>query len=162
MADHRAGQVGVEVERHPDGHRGPDHLAHGVEQVALAVLEPLGHHRPVQVEQHAVQAPGRAEVGEQPRPDLGVDGGRHAPGGRRGGRHRGQQRHAVRGGGGEHPAEAGAGAAVGLEDLAAPAQVPRLELAPAGRQRAERVRLVREHRDEDAHHSSVVPGRSGG
>ena len=64
MRDHRPGHVRVEVEGDGHGHRRSDDLAHRAEEIALAVLEPLGHHGAVQIEQHAVETARRAEVGE--------------------------------------------------------------------------------------------------
>ena len=58
MLDHRARDVGVQVEARDDRHARPDHLAHAREQLAFAVVEMLGDHRAVQVEVHAVDRPG--------------------------------------------------------------------------------------------------------
>ena len=52
------------------------------------------------------------------------------------------------------PPEAGAGAPVGLEDLAAVAEIAGRELAAIGGNGAERVGLVGDHGDEDAHATS--------
>ena len=58
MLDHRARDVGVQVEARDDGNAGADDLAHAREQLALAVVEMLGDHRAVQVEVDAVDRPG--------------------------------------------------------------------------------------------------------
>ena len=46
------------------GTSGPTARAHRGDQVALAVVQALRHHRAVQVEQHAVDRPAPREVGE--------------------------------------------------------------------------------------------------
>src|SRR5437660_947349 len=54
----------------------------------------------------------------------------------------------------DHAAQAGAGPAVGLQQLAAVTEVVGLELRAVGANRTEGVRLVREHRHEEAHRAS--------
>src|SRR3989454_357697 len=158
VAHHFGGDIRVEVERGDHGHRRPHRRPDGAQEVALAVLEPLGHHRAVQVEQHAVEAPGAAEVVEEPARGRLVEVGRHATRGRGGGREGGHEGDAARPRGLDHAAEAGARPAVRLEELAPVAEVARFELAPVGRDRAEGVRLVRKHRDEEPHGASLRAG----
>ena len=132
----------------------PDGGAHRLQQVALAVVDALDDHGAVQVEQDAVERPGGAQVGHEAVAGLRVELLRHAAGRRRRGGQRGHQRDAARGGAVDHAAQAGPGAAVRLEDLAAVAEVARLELAAIGANRAERVGLVRDHRHEEPHGAS--------
>ena len=54
----------------------------------------------------------------------------------------------------DHAAQTGAGVAVRFEQLAAVAQIVRFELKAIGRDGAERVRLVRQHREEEPHGAS--------
>jgi hypothetical protein len=150
----------VEVER--DGDRqGADRGAHRLQEIALAVVDALHHHGPVQVEQDPVERAGRLQIGEQPRLGLRVEVLGDPPGRRGAGGQRGHQRDAAGGGAGDHPAQAGAGAAIGLEDLAAVAEIVRLELTAVGRNRTERVGLVRDHRDEEPHAASCCSAASG-
>ncbi len=151
MPGHGGGDVTVEVERDRDREVGSDGATDGGQQLALAVVRGLRHHRPVEVEEDAVDGAGRRQVGEEAVADVTVDVAGDGTGRRRGGGDGGQERDPVALGGCQHATQAGAGAAVDLEDLAAVAQVPRLELAAVGRDVAERVRLVGEHREEEAH-----------
>ena len=89
-ADHRLREVRVEVERHRDGDARPDRLPDGGDEVALAVVQPLRHHRPVEVEEHAREGAAPAEVREHPLLHVVEDVPRH-PAGRRG--RRGDRRH---------------------------------------------------------------------
>ena len=67
VAGHGRGDVGVQIQGGHDGKVGADHRAHRGEQIALSVLEPLGHHRPVKIEEDSVQGrrpgSGRRAVG---------------------------------------------------------------------------------------------------
>jgi hypothetical protein len=159
VAHHVLCDVGVEVERHADGNRGTDHLAHGAEEIAFAVVRALDDHGAVQVEQHAVERAGGSKI----RADAGlrvlVEGPCHPSRGRGPRGKRWQQREPACGGAVDHSAEARPGPAIGFEDLAAVAQLAGLELPPVRRDGAEGVRLVRQHRDENAHGTS--PGCDG-
>ena len=154
VAHHRRGDVGVEIERDADGSPWADLLAHGREQIALAVVDALGDHRAVQIQQDAVEPARRAQVCADPRLRVLVEVLGHASGGRRRRRERGKQHEPTRAGPVDHASEAGPGAPVDLEDLAAVTQLTRLELRAIGGERAEGVRLVRQHRHEDAHVAS--------
>jgi hypothetical protein len=141
----------LEVERHDGTRAGHPRTA---PQVCPRRLGASGASA-VQVEQHAVERGGGAQVGEQPGLRRLVEVRADTPG-RRGGRgERRHERHAPRRRRVDHAAQAGAGVPVGLEDLAAVPEVAGLELAPVRRDRAERVRLVREHRDEEPHRASL-------
>ena len=155
-ADHRLREVGVEVERHRDGDPRPDLLPDGGDEVALAVVHPFGHHRPVKVEEHAREWASPAEVRQHALLHVVEDVPRH-PAGRRG--RRGDRRHqgepcARRGA--DHAPEARSGAPEMLHDLPAVAEVPRLELPPVGRDGREGVRLVRHHRQKGVHVASLT------
>ena len=52
-ADHRLREIRVKIERHRDRNPRPDRLPHGRDEVALAVVQPLRHHRAVEIEEHA-------------------------------------------------------------------------------------------------------------
>ncbi len=151
VGDHVAAEVAVEVEGHRDRHRGAHHAAHRRDDVALPVVDALRDHRPVQIEEHAVDPARGLEIGQHALLDVLVDVARD-PARRRGGRrHRGHQAHPEPLGGLDHAAQAGAGAAIGLDDLAAVAEVARLELRPVGGDVGEGVGLVRQHREEESH-----------
>ena len=154
VARHGRGHVGVQIQGDPHGQIGADHAADRGEKIALSVLEPLRHHRPMQIEEDSVQRTGLTQVVQQPVLDLLVDVLAHAAGGRGGGRDGGHEREAALRGDLDHAAEARPGSAVGLEDLTAVAEVARRELAAIGGDGTERVGLVRDHGDEDAHATS--------
>ena len=154
-AHHLRGEVAVEVQRHRDGHRRPHRRAHGLDEVALAVVDALAHHRAVEIEQHAVERPRRVQVGEDALLDVAVDVPGDEPGGRGGRRDRGHEAHAVTFGGIDHAAQTGAGAAEGLDDLAAVVEIPRFELTAVSRDIAEGIGLVRQHGEEELHRVSV-------
>ena len=81
---HLGGRVRVKVERCDDGNVRADERAYPAQQLTLAVLEVLGHHRPVQAEVHRVEGTrGPQPVQNEPRDVLpGMLGD---VGGRRGG-----------------------------------------------------------------------------
>ena len=64
MADALFRQVAVRVELDADGHVGADQRAHLRDQLALAVVAAVGHHRAVQAEQHAVHRQRGAQLAE--------------------------------------------------------------------------------------------------
>jgi hypothetical protein len=152
-ADHGRRDVRVEIERHRHRERA-DGGAHGLEEIALAVVDALDHHGAVKVQQNTVQPTGATQVREQAVARLRVELLGDAPGGRGGGRQRGGERDAMRGGGRDHAAETGPGVAIGFEQLTAVVKIARLELTASGRDGAERVRLVRQHPDEEPHAAS--------
>ena len=92
---HRFRHVGVEVERHGDGHRVTDRGAHGGEQIAFAVfgihgsvlgtlgsvLGTLRNHRAVEIQEHAVEQSRGTQVREETLRDVAIDVLGHAPGG---------------------------------------------------------------------------------
>ena len=159
FAHHGLGEIAVEIEGHRDGHPRPHHAAHGLDEIALAVVEPLGHHGAVQVEEHAVHRARRLEITEHPLLHVAVDVLGDEAGGRGGGGHGGNEGGPPSGGLVDHAAEAGAGTAEGLDDLAAVVQAARLELLAVGGDIAEGVRLVRHHGQEQSH-PPLLDGRS--
>ena len=151
VSHHRDAEVAVEVERHRDGHVGPDDRADGGDEVALAVVHALGHHGAVQVEQHAVEPAGGLEIGQHPVLHVSVDVAGH-PAGRRGRRrHRGHEGGAEPLGRLDHATQTGARPAEGLDDLAAVVEIARLELGAIGAHVTEGVGLVRHHGQEQSH-----------
>jgi len=150
-SDHVLAQVAVEVEGHRDRHVGAHRSAHRRDDVALPVVHALRDHRPVQVEEHAVEPARRLEIGQHALLDVLVDVAGDEPGRRGGGGHRRQQRHAQALGRRDHAPQAGAGAAIGLDDFTAVAQVARLELGAIGGDIAEGIGLVRQHGEEHSH-----------
>ena len=150
-ADHARAQVAVEIEGNRDGHLGPDHAPHGLDEIALAVIEPLGNHGPVEIEEHAVDGARGLQVAEHALLHVLVDvPGDEARGGS-GRRHRGDEAGAATLGRRDHPAQTGAGAAEGLDDLAAVVEITRFELAAVGGDVAEGVGLVGHHGQELSH-----------
>lgn len=63
-ADHRFREIRVEIERHRQRDVRPDHAPHRRDDVALAVVQPLRHHRPVEVEEHSRPRAAPPEVRE--------------------------------------------------------------------------------------------------
>ena len=150
-ADHRLREIGVKVERHRDRNPRADRLPDGRDQVTLAVVQPLRHHRAVEIEEHAREGASPVEVREHAFLHVVEDVPRHPPGRRgRGGDGRHQREARLRRGL-DHAAEARAGVAEVLDDLPAVPEVPGLELPPIGRDAREGVRLVRHHRQEGLH-----------
>ena len=70
VLDHLRCHVGVEVERSNDGCLATDQRTHPAQQLALAVLEVLGHHRPVQAEVHRVHGPRGSQAIENESRDV--------------------------------------------------------------------------------------------
>src|SRR6266481_1704257 len=155
---HGVREVAVEIEGDGDRHGGTDDGAHGFDEVALAVVQALRHHGAVKVEQDAVHRAGRLEVAEHPLLDVAVDVLRDEAGGGRGGGDRGKQRRPEAGGRLDHAAQARAGAAVRLDDLAAVVEVAGLELSAVGGDIAECVRLVGQHGQEQSHRALLYTG----
>jgi hypothetical protein len=153
-ADHRRREVRVEIERHRDRDARADSAPHRGDEVALAVVQSLWHHRPVEVEEHARPGAAPAEIGEHPLLHVVVDVAGDATGRRGGRRHGGHEGEPAAGGSRDHAAETRAGASEVLDDLPAVAKVPGLELRPVGRHVGEGVRLVRHHREERLHRNS--------
>ncbi len=154
VTDHGRGDVGVEVQghRHRQGRSG--RAAHRGQQITLTVIQVLGHHGPVQIEQDPVEGTGRLQVGQHPVLHRLVDILSH-PAGRRGGcGHRRQEGESTLLGHRDHPTQTGTGAAVGLQNLAAVTKITGLELPAVRGDGAERVGLVRDHGHEDAHATS--------
>ena len=83
VRDHGLGQVGVQVERADDRQIGPTCARTPAEQLALAVVQVLGDHGAVQVEEQGVERAGGGQVVQQHRrqPLERVLG--HRPGGAR-------------------------------------------------------------------------------
>ncbi len=62
MGHHRLRHVRVQVETRDDGDALAHQAAHARQELALAVVEMLGHHRPVQVEVDPVDGARRFEA----------------------------------------------------------------------------------------------------
>ena len=62
MLDHRARDIGVQVEAGDDRRAQSDDVAHAREQLAFAVVQVLGNHRAMQIEVHAVDRARRSEA----------------------------------------------------------------------------------------------------
>ena len=63
MLDHRARDVGVQIEARDERNPSTDNATHAREELALAVVQVLGYHRPVQVQIDAVDG---SEFGQAP------------------------------------------------------------------------------------------------
>ena len=63
--NHGFSQVAVHIERADDRARRSNDGAHPLQQIALAIQIAVGHHGPVQGEQHAAHGHGRREPAEQ-------------------------------------------------------------------------------------------------
>jgi hypothetical protein len=74
LADHRFGDVAVEIELGADRHALPDDGADPRQYVALAIIVTLGDHRVVQREDHHVDRQGAAQIREDLVAQLLVDG----------------------------------------------------------------------------------------
>lgn len=55
----------MNVQLGEDGHPGSDRLAHGLENMAVGVVDSLGHHGPVQFKQHSVDGAGGGDSLDQ-------------------------------------------------------------------------------------------------
>ena len=75
-----AGHVAMRIELHADRYRRADDLAHTRQQITLAVVVSIGHHRPVQAQHHTVQRQRRAQLGQHFVTQCFVGGTRYQPG----------------------------------------------------------------------------------
>ena len=158
---HALGDVGVQVERVDHGDLPADDVAHPCENLALAVLEVIGHHGAVQVEKDRVEGTVASEI-------LGQHAGdplERVPGDKGRGFGRGpQQRHelvTVVAGGLDESLEAQVQTRDGIEHRRAPGQagpcVVQFEIREGRDIRGEGVGLVLEAADGDACHGDLSP-----
>ncbi len=122
VAHHRGRDVGVQVQRADDRHVRSDHVADPRQQVALGVLQLLGDHRSVQVQQHSVDGQCALQALDQQRrklvPRVLSDDTRRL----RKGPDQWHQFHPEVLGGGDESAGADACLSEGLDDLVTPAE----------------------------------------
>ena len=150
--DHGRRDVGVDVEL-GDDRRPAHHLAHGGEDMPLAVVDALGHHGAVEVEEDAVHRPGRLQASEHVAEDLVEDVAGDGRAGHGRGVDGGDQLAAVLPAPGQEAADGGVGAVEALEHLRPPqvAEALLAEAVPGGLDGGEGARLVNEGAGGDAH-----------
>jgi hypothetical protein len=77
QVDHLPRHVRVKVERDDDGHGRPYDRTHAGEQLAFAVVDMLGHHRPMQIEIDCVHRQGGLQVVDDHARDRLISLARH-------------------------------------------------------------------------------------
>ena len=153
-AYHVGCHVGVEVQRPNDRHRGADHLTHGGDQVALHVVNVLGHRGPVKRQQHAVHGQAVSQPIQEIVLELRVT--RRCDHATRTGA-RVEERHGLGASSGQHTEHATDHARIDRQDLITPTELVALEPAPVDQGASELVAFGQDRPDGDsvsAHASS--------
>ena len=152
--------VRVDVELGDDRDRGTEEVAHRGEDVAFAVVDPLGGHRPVHVEEHPVDRADLPHRGDHVAEDLVEDRPRRRAARVGAGEDRRHQLEAVLLRPGEKAADGGVAAAELVEDLPA-AQVSEALVAvavPVGLHGGEGAGFVADGSRSDSHRPSPLSG----